>query len=192
MTSTNSNQGTAPDSTDAYIRIPLHSKKHPNLFALVDPEDAELVNQYRWHPSVKVGKWIYAQTNLPQGGSVLMHRLILALPPRRPLIDHASGDGLDNRRANLRVCGNQQNQGNRRAQQEGSSVYKGVHWHRRLHRWRSGIVVNGRPVYLGIYETEVDAALAYDAAARIRHGEYAAVNFPDPGERSALTGEISS
>lgn len=104
------------------------------------------------------------------------------------LVDHVNGDGLDNRRVNLRPATRSQNQGNRRKFLSTASQYKGVTpWAKDKARW---IAVCRRKKVLGVFNSEAEAALAYDAAARQEFGEYAALNFPGPGERSALTGAL--
>lgn len=99
--------------------------------------------------------------------------------------DHRNGDGLDNRRANLRAATDQDNLRNMR-KHRGSSRFKGVCWHCNDRCWNVKIRLGGRAVNLGAFADEVAAALAYDAAAREYFGEFAALNFPLPGERSAL------
>ncbi len=69
-------------------------------------------------------------------------------------------------------------------------MFKGVSWVGGTFKWQAKITVNGHVIQLGRFTSEADAALAYDAAARELFREFAAFNFPLPGERSALTGEI--
>jgi hypothetical protein len=112
-----------------------------------------------------------------------MHQLITGWP----LTDHINGNGLDNRRANLRPASAEENQRNQR-KTHGTSRYKGVCWFKATKRWHAQIRTGGKRHHLGFYTEEVEAALAYDAAARNLFGDFAAVNFPMPGERSALEG----
>jgi hypothetical protein len=99
--------------------------------------------------------------------------------------DHRDGDGLNNCRANLRPATNKQNQGNGRRPSHNTSGYKGVTWDRGINRWRARIAVNRRMRNLGVYNSVENAARAYDEAAREIFGEFACVNFPINGERSA-------
>lgn len=119
-----------------------------------------------------------------------LHRLIME-PPDGLVVDHISGDAMDNRRANLRVCTPQQNAQNKqkaRANQYGqatSSMYRGVSWDSRGGHWMASIRTDGHNQRLGSFREEADAARAYDEAARARFGSFARLNFPRPGEQSA-------
>lgn len=100
-------------------------------------------------------------------------------PPPGMVVDHISGDTLDNRRANLRVCTQAQNLANGRSHSDSRSKYRGVSWKEREGSWRAQISIGGqRSRFLGQWPTEEDAALAYDQAAREQYGEYARLNFP--------------
>lgn len=108
---------------------------------------------------------------------VAMHRAIASPAPGME-VDHINGDGLDNRRANLRVCTKSQNQRGQRVQgRNKTSVFKGVCWLKDRSRWGAHIKVSRKSVYLGTFKSEIDAALAYDAAARTYFGEFARPNF---------------
>lgn len=147
-------------------------------FAIVDDEDFEILNQYKWY-SDKKRYTFYAARNIPYilGGYriIYMHNQILGLKG----IDHKNGNGLDNQRSNLRSCTNQQNQMNRRSQKGSSSNYKGVSWHKRAKKWMSQICISGKHIYIGIFTSEIQAALAYDSEAIKLCGEFAKLNFPN-------------
>jgi hypothetical protein len=159
------------------IEIPLTQGK----VALVDDEDAELVGRYRWWVDHDwPGLW-YARTAVPcptnMSGVTMrsMHRLILD-PPVGVQVDHRNGNGLDNRRSNLRLATAAQNQHNQHARRGGSSRFKGVDWNLARRKWRAHVKVNGRKRYLGSFDDELDAAAMYDWAAGYYHGEFACVN----------------
>jgi hypothetical protein len=94
-------------------------------------------------------------------------------------IDHINNNGLDNRKANLRHATPAQKARNRRkTAAKTSSKYKGVSYHAGQRKWCASIHVNGQSEYLGLFQNEIDAAKAYDAAAKKHHKEFAVLNFP--------------
>jgi hypothetical protein len=164
--------------------VPLSGKKAAGRAALVDDEDYELVMQYRWHvyEVTKPGRrpsGPYAVANIGHGRSdrrtTRMHNLIMG----RPYIDHADHNGLNNQRSNLRPASNSQNGANQRAQEGRSSEYKGVTRTRSRKAWRAVIKVHQKFREVGEFTSELEAAYAYDAAAREAFGEFACTNFPE-------------
>ncbi len=154
-----------------YRRIPLTRGK----YAIVDPKDYEWLVKYKWHANGRQGGILYAVNQKRQR----MHRLIMNAPKEK-LVDHINGNGLDNRRANLRLATYTQNSWNsRHGIGQGTSRYKGVIWYKRNKKWEAVISVNGRRKHLGYYKKEIDAARAFDKAAKERRGEFAVLNFPD-------------
>ncbi len=110
---------------------------------------------------------------------VYMHWAIIGKPPKGGLTDHINGNSLDNQKTNLRTCTHAENMRNRRSDQGSRSHYKGVCWHNQNNKWVVRIAVNRKQIYLGCFISELDAAKAYDAAARAHHGEFARLNFPE-------------
>ena len=106
----------------------------------------------------------------------MMHREILDVPAGM-ICDHKNHNGLDNRRCNLRICTPAQNQYNRRLQTGGTSLYKGVYWHKENRKWRAQICHGGLHIHIGYYDYEADAAIAYDDMAIDLFGEFACLNF---------------
>lgn len=93
--------------------------------------------------------------------------------PRTLHIDHINGNPTDNRIANLRLATPSQNAKNMRKRENTTSTYKGVSWHKKGGKWQAQIRVDGLNIYLGYFATQLDAHLAYCAAAARLHGEFA-------------------
>lgn len=158
-------------------RLDVSTKKYPNLFALVDDEDFEHLNQWKWSAD-KRRKTFYAIRSVAKDGrrtTVRMHVEIMGARPGVE-IDHQDGDGLNNQRLNLRPATEAQNQWNVTKRGGETSSYKGVSWCSRFQRWKSHISVNGVHTFLGSYPSEELAAAAYNFAARRAHGAFARVN----------------
>ena len=150
--------------------------------ALVDDENFERLNVYRWYTRKLVLKsrvTYYAVRNLAYAGkqrTVQMHRQILGLTDSRIQTDHQNGDGLDNQNKNLRVATPTENQRNQRKRINCSSEFKGVCWHKAARKWEAYIRINGQRQHLGLLETEKAAAAVYDQAARHEFSDYALTN----------------
>jgi hypothetical protein len=146
--------------------------------ALVDDVDLPMLLAMGAWQAQHNGATTYARKSVWIDGratSVNMHSVILGVS----LVDHVNGDGLDNRRANLRAATSAQNAQNRRRRSDNTSGYKGVSWHRSSERWSAYITADGRRHHLGRFDDPTDAARAYDTAARELHGAFAALNFPE-------------
>lgn len=111
--------------------------------------------------------------------SVILHRLIMNFPKNRE-IDHINGNGLDNRKSNLRICTRFENGKNRKKSSLNTSGFYGVHLSKdgkRKKRWTSMIRVGGKKKYIGRFFTKTEAAIAYDEQAKKYHGAFATLNF---------------
>lgn len=147
--------------------------------ATIDAADADAVRAAGPWRSVQCSGKVYAQRTV-QGPPQRLHTFLTGLP----FTDHANGDGLDNRRSNLRAATPSQNSANQRRSSRNTSGYKGVGWYARTSRWRAYLGTGGKQHHLGYFGSPEAAARAYDAAARAQWGEFARVNFPDE-ERAA-------
>jgi hypothetical protein len=146
-------------------------------FAIVDPEDFERINQYKWYYNKG-----YALRNIRRNGkkcAIFMHSFVCPVPPGM-FTDHINRNRLDNRKANLRPATFQQNIWNAsRKRKTSASPYKGVTWSRQHRKWIARIYVGTKAVHLGFFKDDIKAAKAYDKAAKELRGEYEALNFPD-------------
>jgi hypothetical protein len=161
---------------DDCILVPLTRGK----FAVIDAEDADIILAHKWFADQDGYKW-YAVRTSRQGGTqtrVAMHRVILDTPPGFHT-DHIDGDGLNNRRSNLRIATPSQNVVNSGLRTTNRSGFIGVHWNRNSRKWLAGVRVEGKIVHCGGYSDPEEAARARDAAARHAYGEFARLNFPD-------------
>ena len=140
--------------------------------AFVDDEDYERVSQYKWSASVAGGGCFRARCYI-LGVHVYLSHFIVG-KPEIGVVDHRDRNALNNTRANLRFCTYSENGANAKIRKS-KTGYKGVWTHRQ--KWRAAIRQNGKYFYLGSFETPKQAALAYDAAARERFGEFALTNF---------------
>ena len=161
-----------------FRRIPLTQGKH----AIVDPADYHHLAAFKWRLCRTKGKNVlYAERSirLPTGrySRILMHRqLIKDKLPANLVIDHINGDGLDNRRANLRLATVAQNAWNSKKRNPRSG-YKGVCYAKDKRLWRAAIVCNRKRIHLGYFKSKSAAAHAYDAAAIKYHKDFAVTNF---------------
>lgn len=156
--------------------------------ALVDDADYKWLSQWNWglstHPNIFYAKaWINSK-------ATYMHRLILGLTDRKIHTDHKDHNGLNNQRDNLRRCTSSENQKNARA--SGKSKYLGVSFytpqkdnkHKRFkngkpyksNRWKASFHIGKKLKFLGYFETQLEAAIIYNIAARKYHGEFANPN----------------
>ena len=150
-------------------------------FTIVDAADYDDLMQYRWLLS-RNGKRFYVRrfekVNTPEGPKqkcIYMHRQIMN-PPDGMDVDHRFGDGLDNRRENLRICTRTQNSQNAKKKTSSTQKHKGVY---KTHNGKFGarIYLNERKAHIGVFPTSELAARAYDQKAKELFGEFANLNF---------------
>src|SRR6185437_1781145 len=143
--------------------------------AIVDAADFDYLNQWKWHADPAMGgKWRAARTErMPNGKrrKVYMHKALLLVDPGVD-VDHRDGDGLNNRRSNLRAATRQQNAFNSGRQHDNTSGHVGVSWHRLNNGWQAYIYVNRKRIHLGHFKNKADAVRAREEAARRIHGEF--------------------
>lgn len=149
--------------------------------ALVDIEDRTLVSEFVWF-AVKRPTTVYVRGyrrgQRTSGVKVYLHQVILDTATR---VDHRNGDGLDNRRSNLRNATAAENAANSAGHRDSRSGLKGVHWHQARGKWQVEIMVRGKRTFLGYFTDPDEAAAAYDGAAVAAHGEFARTNSTPTG-----------
>ena len=168
------------DDTVRYINLA------GGLFAIVDAVDYEGLSKHHWR-AFGTSTGYYACCTI-KGRPVFMHRLIMD-PPEGFVVDHINANKQDNRRCNLRVCTQAENLRNNR-KGRGTSRFKGVSWNSACRKWVAKIYHNGKTTELGRFDDEIEAARAYDRAARQLFGPFAYLNFPQWGNIVRLSGRI--
>ncbi len=138
--------------------------------ALVDDEDYATLSTFKWY-HVKNRTTVYAYTRV-HGKQTPMHAMLVSKA------DHKNHNGLDNRRHNLRLTdGQSQNLMNMtKTTSPTSSKYKGVCWHKAAKKWMASIKLHQKPIYIGLFTQERDAAEAYNKSAQHLFGEFANLN----------------
>lgn len=160
------------------VAISIHTSKYGTLETIIDTEDLGRVNEFpgTWgvvhKPNTNTFYVVGTLTLKGRKRKVRLHRWIMN-PKQTELVDHINHDTLDNRRRNLRVCNNAQNQWNRRNIGRWTSKYKGVSWDKEKRKWRSTIRVYGKRIHLGYHLSEIEAYKAYCDAAEKHFGEFA-------------------
>lgn len=142
---------------------------------LIDSEDFPLV---RGRSFILAGRgYVCITVRRPEKTPTYIHRLIMKAPGGVQ-VDHINGDKLDNRKSNLRFANNSQNNANRpKISGQRSSKYKGVYFCKKRKVFYAEITVDRKKRSLGSFEKEIDAAKAYDCAAKKSFKEYASLNL---------------
>lgn len=136
-----------------------------------------LENQNNWVEDEKQGLFYTDYTTDKK--TVILHCLIMGNPPEGMMIDHISGNRLDNRRCNLRIATSSQNASNSKSRIGSTSKFKGVSFDSSRNKWISSIQINGKTNHIGRFNSEEECAKAYDLASYKHYGEFSRLNFPD-------------
>ena len=156
---------------DGIVEIVLTQGK----LAIIDAEDYPKIMKHRWHAQ-KHRNTFYATTNIQMnGGSLRMHQILIPYDTSY-MVDHANGNGLDNRKSNLRQATAAQNGWNRGKQINNTSGFKGVCLHKASKKWAAEITLNGKQTHLGLFETPQEASNAYTQASKELHGAFGRIS----------------
>lgn len=148
--------------------------------AIVDAADFDWLNQWNWTAMWSSDTKSYYAYRKDGERSILMHRVIIGEHHKET--DHKNRNTLDNRRENIRPCSSSENLANRGLQKNNHSGYRGVSWSASAQKFMAMISVNGSGIYLGLFATAQEAALAYNAAATKYYGEFASLNHVTNGQ----------
>ncbi len=150
-------------------------------WTILEPPDYYRLKHFKWFVHGNQGKFYAHRKTIIKNEwtkTISMHREIMNAPKGK-LVDHKNGDSLDNRRENLRFATHRQNLQNRRkTKSKTTSKFRGIFRYRKK-RWASLLKYRGKRIWLGIFDNEIDAAKAYDKAAKKYFGQFARLNFPD-------------
>ena len=148
-------------------KIDLHNGRG---YAIVDDGDYDSLSQFLWSNSSG-----YASRR-DGDNKFYMHREVVNANDG-DIVDHINRDTLDNRRCNLRICDHAGNMANSKNRSHNKTGYRGVWYDKKRGKFAAAIRKNGKTVHLGRFEDAIDAANAFDDAARSEYGEYAVLNF---------------
>lgn len=147
-------------------------------FAVVDEEDFDRVNKYKWTVIHARNAW-YAIRTVHEGKGHRTERMsVFILGNKGLVVDHRDGNGLHNYKSNLRICTNGQNVKNRAKTINTKSLFKGV-WITKGGKFQSEVRCDNVRYYVGTFNSEIECARAYDMKAKELHGEFSRLNFPN-------------
>lgn len=159
------------------VEIPLTQ----GYVTLVDDDDAERVRAFKWQAFVRPGRVYAARTARYEGErrTIYLHRWLMGAS-QGVQIDHKNRDTLDNRRStNLRLASCSENHANA----TGRGGFKGVTFDKARNKWKSQVGFRGTHLNIGRFDTEIEAARAYDRMAAHLFGQFALLNFPEEADR---------
>ncbi len=152
-------------------------------YALVDDDDYYWVSQFNWC-AIELDGQVYARRSKKKGilksnepYEIYLHRVVTRCTDKTKVIDHIDHNGLNCQKDNLRICTPSENKRNVRAYTTSSSVFLGVSFDKIRNKWVAQLTHNNNKILSKRFTTEKEAATAYDAAAKVYHGEFANLNF---------------
>ena len=159
--------------------LPLTKDK----FALVDDDDYYWLSQWNWF-AVEIKNIWYARRSKKKGVlrsnekyEIYLHRIVMKCSNINFVIDHLDKNGLNNQKENLRICTKSENNKHTSSHKNSSSQYLGVSYDKNRNKWSANLMNNGKRILFKRYNTEIEAAKAYDITAKTQFGVYANLNF---------------
>lgn len=153
------------------MNIPL-SQGHT---AQVDSCDYDDLIQFKWYAHFGGAHWYACRTTRDFGkiSREYMHRRIMGVTERKVIVDHVNrAETLDNRRDNLRLATQSENHINTKMRSDNTSGFRGVHWHKDRKKWRACICFYKKEIFLGYFDSKMEAAAAYNKAAIALYGAF--------------------
>lgn len=155
--------------------------KNSNIFTIVDDEDYVQLIKHQWclRKDGYVHKYVIKWNGTDK--QWLIHRFILNIHQTNQNIkvDHIDGNTLNNQKCNLRLCTTQNNCCNQKKQDNQTSKFKGVSWHKKSNKWRATISDKYKAIHLGLFNSEIEAGEIYDYYAIKFYKQFARLNFPN-------------
>lgn len=146
-------------------------KLSKNKFALVDDEDYEFLSIFKWSLNGMGRAFRQEKSTLKQ---IYLHRQIMKAPDNLT-VDHIDGNPLNNQRKNLRLCTQQDNLKNKKLYKNSTTGYKGAY--KNNGKYNSIISVEGKLIYLGRFNTPLEAHMEYIKAAKKYYGVFASRSY---------------
>lgn len=137
--------------------------KYPIMWAIVDDEDYDNLNQYKWSAQYDpaLNKFYAFRTTRGDRKCIKMHAIIIGTPIGMHT-DHRDGNTLNNQKINLRVCTPSQNCANIGLRKNNTSGKKGVSWNKKHNRWHARIMKNRKQINIGYFQIKQKAVNAYN------------------------------
>jgi hypothetical protein len=142
---------------------------------LLDNEDFKKISKYKFNVAIGKSGHVYALIKI-ENKFELLHRYLLGITDPKICVDHKNGNTLDNRRKNIRTCSQRENSRNSKVPCNSTTGFKGVSYKKTHGKYRAYIFVDKKQKSLGYYDNPIDAATAYNNAAKLYFGEFARLN----------------
>lgn len=140
-----------------------------------DAEDAERVGNISWF----MNKNGYLHGWDPESRKyVMLHRYILRLD-RKACVDHVDRNPRNNRKANLRLCTQNENAKNVSKSSRNTSGFTGVYREKKTGKWFARITNEKRVISLGTYSSFGEAVMKRYEAEKLYFGEYSPHTWQD-------------